>query len=437
MRTIVAAITISALAGTGADAMTDDEIARQIQRAMERGGAAAVQDSTGGVRTTVAERFQPEVMRQSEFVVYRFTGELGLQQIYGVSAAANGVWLATSAGLVRYEPDSDLWTLVRPPAESGAQGVVAVSATGRHVGVGFWAYPQPGHAQPKGAYWYRPWTGGWQRIVRGDFLAPMHWDGTNLWLGSSRELLQVRPDDGYLKRLDVEENPYLADGEVRRMTAWNGEVWLASRSKLDREEKVWRGGGVSWRRGPFDRWRHYTTEDGLAHDYCAAIAVDGSEAWVAHWEEERGLSRYDRASRRWEKIPASAEGLDVGGVELAIDHGILWIGQQGGLVKLDRRTLAATRYTEQDGLPGYIVSGISVGEKDVWVSVYAYGGEGHNGVRSAGVWVWRRVLTQRTQRRGEIWSVYITVRAYAIGASVAFRRYRFAVLNTLVLSSCI
>jgi ligand-binding sensor domain-containing protein len=386
MRIFVVASLAAVLAcsGTAAGAMTEGEIDLQVQRAMERGGADAVQESSG-VRTSVAERFQPEVEHHPDFTAYRFTGELGLQQIYGVSAAANGVWLATSAGLARYEPGADLWTLVRPPPESGAQGVVAVAATGRQVGVGFWAYPKPGHAQPKGAYWYRPWTSGWQRMVESDDIEPAHWDGDALWMIAANELLQVRPDDGYLKRVTVETNPFLAGSRVRRLTTWEQEIWIAGRGEQDRRDQVWRGGGVTWRAGPFHPWRHFTVDDGLVHNYCAAVAVDGREAWVAHWEEERGLSRYDRARHAWQGVITSAEGIPLGGVELALDGDTLWIGQQGGLVKLDRRSLRAKRYTEQDGLPGYIVSGISVGERDVWVSVYAYGGEGHNGVRSAGV----------------------------------------------------
>jgi hypothetical protein len=63
-------------------------------------------------------------------------------------------------------------------------------------------------------------------------------------------------------------------------------------------------------------------------------------------------------------------------------EGTVWIGQQRGLVRFDRTTHMATLYTEKDGLPGYIVSGIGVEEDAVWVSAYANSKEG---VRSSGI----------------------------------------------------
>jgi hypothetical protein len=142
------------------------------------------------------------------------------------------------------------------------------------------------------------------------------------------------------------------------------------------------GGGVTlWdRRG--DRFRSYTPEDGLVHAYSCDVFLDDREVFVAHWNEERGLSRIDRRTGRVEALPRSANGIVLGGVVLAGDDGRLWIGQQGALVRLDRATRQATALRESDGLPGYIVSGITVGEDAVWASLYSYG---QDGVRSAGL----------------------------------------------------
>jgi hypothetical protein len=78
----------------------------------------------------------------------------------------------------------------------------------------------------------------------------------------------------------------------------------------------------------------------------------------------------------------SANDIKLGGVVLAGERETLWIGQQGALVRLDRASRQATALRERDGLPGYIVSGIAIGEDAVWASVYAYG---QDGIRSAGL----------------------------------------------------
>ena len=101
--------------------------------------------------------------------------------------------------------------------------------------------------------------------------------------------------------------------------------------------------------------------------------LDDDEVFVAHWDEERGLSRIDRRTGRVEVLRRSANGIDLGGVVLAGDRETLWIGQQGALVRLDRASRQAKVLRETDGLPGYIVSGIAIGEDAVWASVYAYG----------------------------------------------------------------
>jgi hypothetical protein len=56
--------------------------------------------------------------------------------------------------------------------------------------------------------------------------------------------------------------------------------------------------------------------------------------------------------------------------------------RRGALVRLDSASRHATALRERDGLPGYIVSGIAVGEDAVWASVYALASDG---VRSSGL----------------------------------------------------
>jgi hypothetical protein len=186
-------------------------------------------------------------------------------------------------------------------------------------------------------------------------------------------------------------------GAVRRFTRSAGElvhdavhavrrhgdaVAFAALGDWVDEKKDFEGGGLTlWDRGR-NRFRSYTERDGLVRAYSCDVFLDDTEVFVAHWEEELGLSRIDRRTGHVEAVRRSADGVDLGGVVLAGDAGTLWIGQQGALVRLDRATREATVLREGDGLPGYIVSAIAVAEDAVWASVYGYGGDG---VRTAGL----------------------------------------------------
>jgi hypothetical protein len=142
------------------------------------------------------------------------------------------------------------------------------------------------------------------------------------------------------------------------------------------------GGGVTlWDRRTNEFWS-YTKAEGLVRGYSCDVFLDDAEVFVAHWDEERGLSRIDRRTGRASALRRSANGIDLGGVVLAGERETLWIGQQGALVKLDRASRQATALRERDGLPGYIVSAIKVADDAVWASVYAYG---QGGVRAAGL----------------------------------------------------
>lgn len=149
-----------------------------------------------------------------------------------------------------------------------------------------------------------------------------------------------------------------------------------------KDKKDFEGGGVTlWDRRS-NQFRSYREQDGLARGYSSDVFLDDDEVFVAHWDEERGLSRIDRRTGRVEVVRKSVNGIDLGGVVLAGDRDTLWIGQQGALVRLDRASRQAKALREVDGLPGYIVSAIAIGEDAVWASVYSYG---QDGVRSAGL----------------------------------------------------
>ena len=322
------------------------------------------------------------VEERAGFRVYRFSGPLARAQTLDLDLGMGAVWVGTSLGLLRHDPRTGSWrqwdeTSGLPGARLNEMAVVAgrvvvdsATPSGPHsvLGTGVHAFDVAS----------RTWAP--MKDVGGS-VWDLWGDGTTLWVGTGNGA----------------EARDLATGAVRRFTHAAGElvndtvhavrrhgdtVAFAAMGDWVQEKKDHAGGGVTlWERSR-NRFRSYALQDGLARGFSCDVFLDDTEVFVAHWEEELGLSRIDLASGRVEVLRRSANGIDLGGVVLAGERDTLWIGQQGALVRLDRRSRQATALREQDGLPGYIVPGLAIGEDAVWASVYAYG---QDGVRSAGL----------------------------------------------------
>jgi hypothetical protein len=206
-------------------------------------------------------------------------------------------------------------------------------------------------------------------------------DGSTLWVGTGDGAEARDLETGALRRFTRASGELVHD-TVHAVRRHGETVAFAGLGDWVKDTKDFAGGGVTlWDRRN-NQFRSYAVTDGLARGYSCDVFLDDDEVFVAHWDEERGLSRIDRRTGRVEVLRRSANGIDLGGVVLAGERETLWIGQQGALVRLDRASRQATALRERDGLPGYIVSGIAIGEDAVWASLYAYG---QDGIRSAGL----------------------------------------------------
>lgn len=80
----------------------------------------------------------------------------------------------------------------------------------------------------------------------------------------------------------------------------------------------------------YTNWRHFTVEDGLPNDHIFAVKADGDRVWV---------------------------------------------GTENGLARIDKRTGKIRSWTEKDGLPWRVVTGIDVDPKtgDVWLALFGGG----------------------------------------------------------------
>lgn len=167
------------------------------------------------------------------------------------------------------------------------------------------------------------------------------------------------------------KNSDILSNTIFNILHYANKVWLTTAAMKD-GTKEWTG-GVSALKPSSKRGRQYTVRDGLAHPYCYDItSSENNSVWVTHWKPERGLSVLNKYSRRWHPLKTSRNGIELGGVKIAaVDHYIL-IGQQRALVIYDKRSELAFELDETCGMPGRIVSDITVDDGYIWVSAYTY-----------------------------------------------------------------
>jgi hypothetical protein len=240
----------------------------------------------------------------------------------------------------------------------------------------------PGNFGSTGVYAFQPTRRRWTPLP----LPPardLRAEGSALWIASGDVQLRApgERDTGAGQRY-TPDSGHLLHRSAAAVAVTGPGVWVAMLGDYVAARKDFEGGGVStWDRSS-GRRRSFTTRDGLARSYVCDVAADEREVWATHWDEARGLSVLPRASERWRAVPRSADGALVGGVVLALEPRAVWIGQQGGLVRLDRATRRATVWRPPP-LPGSIVSGIAVGDDAVWVTAYTM--SGGDVARSAGL----------------------------------------------------
>lgn len=269
-----------------------------------------------------------KVEQKVDFTVYRFKTELQPLITYDVSLDGNYVWLGTNQGLVRYNWKKDIWNMFGRPEGLPGDFAYEVNAREGKVVAEVLTIPKPGHASRVGHFDLNPVTLIWTPTRQG-ILEP--------------EALMLRSD----------------------------YKCVASYGTYNTETNDFQGGNVLCSTVPGGTDKHrYDVKDGLSHSYCFRLATEGKKLWVSHWDEDRGLSMLDFTTNQWSVVKQNAEGLPLGGRDLVFDGKFLWIGQSGGVVKLNPETNEAVLYSaKQYDLPGYWVSGIAANDDSVWVAI--------------------------------------------------------------------
>ncbi len=148
----------------------------------------------------------------------------------------------------------------------------------------------------------------------------------------------------------------------------------------------------------YTNWKHFTVKDGLPNDHVFAVTVDGHKVWIG---TEGGLACLDKRSgkiRSW----TQKDGLPSPGVvsAFAVDKktGDLWIGLFGG--GLVRFTGGRFDHFNQlnSGLVNDVVYGLAIENDHVWVATTA-GASRYNTV--SGQWT---IYTEKNAPMEEIWN---------------------------------
>jgi ligand-binding sensor domain-containing protein len=120
---------------------------------------------------------------------------------------------------------------------------------------------------------------------------------------------------------------------------------------------------------PHFRFENFTTANGLPDNHVFSVLVDGDRVWAG---TENGLAVYE--NQKW-KTYSTADGLAHRAVlSLALDKrtGDLWAGTMGGLSRISAGRIDT--YTQlNSGLSNNVVYGVSVEGDDVWIATAAGG----------------------------------------------------------------
>ncbi|MDH5719034.1 MAG: hypothetical protein OEZ13_00280 [Spirochaetia bacterium] len=113
---------------------------------------------------------------------------------------------------------------------------------------------------------------------------------------------------------------------------------------------IWAGGGdgISYYDKNDDFWISYDASNGLNNSLVTSLAIDADAIWVGTMGG--GVSRFDKSTERFEPYTA-VEGLADDYVQCLMDDGIyLWVGTFDGLSRLEKKSLLFQNFHSQEGI---------------------------------------------------------------------------------------
>ena len=281
------------------------------------------------------------------------------------------------------------------------------------------------HRDPTGTLWLGTFAGGVNislqngnairkyRSVAGD-ASSLSFNSVMSFLEDSRGALWVATDGGGLNRFDR------TTGKFQHFSTQNSNLNSDAVLSLaeDRFGKLWMAtwaGGVNRFDPATGRFTPYTPKtSAMSDDHAFAVFADrAGQIWIGTYQKGlqrvdpatgtfsapipmgkgaqtqirnivelsdgkllvgtigRGMYEYDPRSGATRELPGGKDGVSGTSIQALVESepGIVWIGTENGLDRLDRRTNKYQHFTEADGLPGNAVNGIAIdGSGRFWIS---------------------------------------------------------------------
>jgi ligand-binding sensor domain-containing protein len=267
--------------------------------------------------------------------------ELVDNNVVGLSLDERYVWIATEAGVGRYDKVADRFESYTKENQIPSNDVRFIGENRSHV-----------------------WIGTKNGISKHNILS----DDKNAW-ETYNTAIEVQPmlmKDEYAKSLD--------NDDVRCLAVEENRVWVGTKtgvSLYDLRKGTWRtfrqkdglasdevsciavdgeniwfgsGRGVSMYDTRNGSWQVFTERDGLASDLITSIAV--SERYICFGTFDKGITILHKAENEFTTY-TKKHGLPHNGIlSIAIDGDLIWIGTHGGLTRYDTITQTWTIYTE-------------------------------------------------------------------------------------------
>jgi ligand-binding sensor domain-containing protein len=322
----------------------------------------------------------------------------------GLNGDDRYAWIATPAGIARYEIATWVWTTFRSREQMTGSAVRAVAVDERYV----WTGTNEGISRYDKLYgvwesveWWQPishvraltvdprylWVGTGEGAYRYDKITDRWWnfrfwnglpsdtvtaiavDETDVWMGTTRGV-------GKFTRLSDDRNAWVAytsamdltadelDREYSETLVYN-DIW----SIAVQGDEVWIGTriGASQYHDRRDLWRTFTTANGLADNEVSAVAVDGENVYFAH---NAGVSVYHTGQDAWE-THSNSEGGSLASSRITsavVGADAVWFGTfDAGVMRLDKATREWTRLSVADGLPHDNVLSLAVDGALLWI----------------------------------------------------------------------